>query len=277
MAPPAGPPGTRRRADEDGGVTTDPSSRDQGAAARAVRTTKRRGRMSDAKRDALATLTPRWGLTVPLRDSTLTAAFGRSAPRLLDVGVGTGEATRAWAAQHPDHDVVAVELHRPGLARLLQALDREGPANVRVLDADVTTLVVDLADPGREDGAVVHAVRVLFPDPWPKRRHRNRRLVDRSFVSTVADLLPPGGWLHLATDWDDYALQMRLALLHEPRLAIDLDGGLTAADLGHPDDVDLDDPPTWASARPDRPVTTYEGRGVEAGRHITDLVAHRVG
>jgi tRNA (guanine-N7-)-methyltransferase len=228
-------------------VTTDPSSRDQGAAARAVCTTKRRGRMSDAKRDALATLTPRWGLTVPLRDSTLTAAFGRSAPRLLDVGVGTGEATRAWAAQHPDHDVVAVELHRPGLARLLQALDREGPANVRVLDADVTTLVVDLADPGREDGAVVHAVRVLFPDPWPKRRHRNRRLVDRAFVSTVADLLPPGGYLHLATDWDDYALQMRLALLHEPRLAIDLDGGLTC---GRP----------WATPTTWTPTTRPPGR-----------------
>lgn len=248
-----------------------------------MRTTKRRGRMSDAKRDALATLAPTWSVTTPLRAPALDAAFGRAAPRLLDVGVGTGEATLHWAARHPDHDVIAVELHRPGLARLLQRLDADGPTNVRVLEADVTTVIADLADLGtdaRPPGPVVHAVRVLFPDPWPKRRHRHRRLVDRSFVSAVADLLPPGGWLHLATDWDDYALQMRLALLHEPRLVIDLDAeeadaGLTAPEPGRPEDVDPDDPPTWASARPARPVTTYEGRGIDAGRRITDLVAHR--
>lgn len=233
--------------------------------------------MSDAKRDALATLLPRWGITAPLDAPTLAETFGRCAPRVLDVGVGTGEATRAWAASHPDHNVVAVELHRPGLAQLLQTLDREGPTNVRVLEADVTTVVADLADRRATDPeAVVHAVRVLFPDPWPKRRHLHRRLVDRAFVAAVADLLPPGGWLHLATDWDDYALQMRVALLHEPRLAIDLDDGLTTDDLGRPEDLDPDDPPTWRSARPERPVTTYEGRGLEAGRHITDLVAHRL-
>lgn len=244
-----------------GAVTDAPPAREPGpGAAGAVRTTKRRGRMSEAKRDALSTLAPRWSVTEPLRAPTLDVAFGRAAPRLLDVGVGTGEATRDWAARHPDHDVVAVELHRPGLARLLRALAEEGPPNVRVLEADVTALVADLAAlavPGSGDAAgspppVVHAVRVLFPDPWPKRRHRHRRLVDAAFVTAVADLLPVGGWLHLATDWDDYALQMREALRHEPRLVVDLDGG-----------------------RPERPVTTYEGRGLAAGRHITDLVAHR--
>ncbi len=257
-----------------------------------MRTTKRRGRMSDAKRDALATLAPTWSVTSPLRAAALDAAFGRAAPRLLDIGVGTGEATLHWAAHHPDHDVIAVELHRPGLARLLQRLATDGPANVRVLEADVTTVIADLAELADQTGSaasgtgarpavpVVHAVRVLFPDPWPKRRHRHRRLVDRSFVSAVADLLPAGGWLHLATDWDDYALQMRLALLHEPRLVIDLDAeasgaGRTVPEPGRPEDVDPDDPPTWASARPERPVTTYEGRGVDAGRRITDLVAHR--
>lgn len=220
--------------------------------------------MSDAKRDALSTLAPTWSVTTPLRAPALDAAFARAAPRLLDVGVGTGEATLHWAASHPDHDVIAVELHRPGLARLLQRLAADGPTNVRVLEADVTTVIADLADlaelassaalgtGARPADPVVHAVRVLFPDPWPKRRHRHRRLVDRSFVSAVADLLPPGGWLHLATDWDDYALQMRGVLRHEPRLVVDLDGG-----------------------RPERPVTTYEGRGLAAGRHITDLVAHR--
>lgn len=247
-----------------------------------VRTTRRRGRMTDAKRQALADLSPRWALGSRLSGPELDAAFGRSAPRLLDVGVGTGEATREWAARHPDHDVIAVEVHQPSLARLLQDLELHGPDNVRVLDADVTAVLADHAreiDTGRPSGpAAFSAVRVLFPDPWPKRRHLHRRLVDRSFVSVVADLLPLGGWIHLATDWDDYALQMRLALLREARLVIDLDGehaGLGPEDLVHPDEIDPDDPPRWASARPPRPVTTYEARGLEAGRHITDLVAHR--
>jgi tRNA (guanine-N7-)-methyltransferase len=227
--------------------------------------------MSAAKHDALATLAPRWSVAAPLRTPALDAAFGRAAPRLLDIGVGTGEATLDWAVRHPDHDVVAVELHRPGLARLLQRLAAGGPVNVRVLEADVTTVIADLAARTELD-AVVHAVRVLFPDPWPKRRHRHRRLVDRTFVAAVAEVLPPGGWLHLATDWDDYAVQMRLALLAEPRLVIDLDG---AAAGPVPHGLDPQDPPTWASRRPDRPVTTYEGRGLDAGRRITDLVAHR--
>ena len=211
--------------------------------------------MSDSKRQALTDLTPAWSITPPLRHGELVGAFRRDAPRLLDVGVGTGEATIDWATRHPDWDVIAVELHRPGIARVLQVLDDDGPTNVRILEADVTAVVADLADQNDPAAAqVINAVRILFPDPWPKRRHLHRRLVDEAFVATVADIVAPGGWLHLATDWDDYALQMRLALMAEPRLEVDVDG---------------------AALRPERPVTTYEGRGLLAGRHITDLIAHR--
>lgn len=270
--------------------------------------------MSPAKKTALIDLLPRWSLadpgtgsTDPLVDppseSLLRAAFGRGAPRLLDVGVGTGEATLAWAQDHPDHDVVAVELHRPGLARMLQALDDGGPSNVRILETDVTRLLDAMAAARRADDAPPFTgVRVLFPDPWPKARHRSRRLVDRSFVSTVADLLPPGGWLHLATDWDGYALQMVHALLDEPRFRLEADpvalaqvAAARAAELeqhqgqghgpgpgpGSPASADATRPTAfdgqlpWSSARPPRPVTTYEQRGIQAGRRVTDLVARR--
>ncbi len=244
--------------------------------------------MSAAKRDALIDLLPRWSLpnplTTPLTESSLRATFGRSAPRLLDIGVGTGEATLAWAIDNPDHDVVAVELHRPGIARMLQVLESEGPPNVRIVETDAVRLLDALTNPASttaggvapspqateptagtstcpppppgasathgdatatsHDPAVGTAgashdlprfdlprfdgVRVLFPDPWPKARHRSRRLVDRRFVATVADLLPDGGWLHLATDWDGYALQMVRALLAEPRFEVDADPGALA-------------------------------------------------
>ena len=264
-----------------------------------VRTTRRRGRMNLAKWSALEALAPAWGLTFErphvVDAAGLRTAFGRDAPRLLDVGTGSGEATRHWAAAHPDHDVLALELHRPGLARLLLDLDRDGPPNVRAAEADVTVVVDALA--ARHDRSCFEAVRVLFPDPWPKRRHTGRRLVDHRFASQVADLLPDGGTFHVATDWDDYAHQVRAALTAEPRFEIEIaiEGGaaggrrdadgsegsegsrwVPAAELaGTIGPVGSDDPPTWCSPRPDRPVTAYERRGLQAGRTVTDLVARR--
>ena len=242
-----------------------------------ARTTRRRGRMSAAKHAAIAELGPRWSVTADQAadDDALARAFGRRAPRLLDVGTGTGEATRAWAADHPDHDVIAVELHRPGLARLLGDLEQSGPTNVRVLEADVTVLL-DAMAPG-----VIDAVRALFPDPWPKRRHVARRLVDRALVGRVADLLPVDGWLHLATDWADYADQMREALAAEPRLTPVGPEWLPPDDAAEASYGDTARPgrapavPRWRSARPPRPETVYERRGRRAGRPITDLVARR--
>jgi tRNA (guanine-N7-)-methyltransferase len=177
----------------------------------------------------------------------LDEAFGRSAPRLLDVGVGNGAASVAWAQDHPDRDVVAVELHRPGLARLIGALASGAAPNVRIAEEDVTAVLDRGLAPGTFD-----AVRVLFPDPWPKRRHVGRRLVDARFVDQVAALLPPGGTVHVATDWDDYAEQVHDLLVAHPDLELVADAG-----------------------RPARPVTIYEGRGRQAGRSISDLLARR--
>lgn len=162
------------------------------------------------------------------------------------MGVGDGEATRVWAAEEPMAQVLAVELHRPGLAKLLTALEDSGPPNVRVLEADALEVLAGLPD------GSVHAIRVLFPDPWPKRRHVARRLVDRAFVETAARLLLPGGRLELATDWADYAEHMVTMVATEPRLRLRPDGVPAA-----------------------RPVTAYERRGLAAGRTITDLVYER--
>ncbi len=212
-------------------------------------TTKVRGRMSAAKLRTLAELGPRYGLDPdpdrPLADR-LRESFGRTAARLLDVGIGNGEATVARAAAHPDDDVVAVELHRPSVAATLTAIDEAGLANVRVAELDVRTLL-EQARPGD-----LHDVRILFPDPWPKRRHHGRRLVDAGFARAVADVLPRGGTLHVATDWGDYAAHVGAAIGADERWVVDP-----------------------AAPRPDRPVTTYEALGRAAGRAIHDVIATR--
>jgi tRNA (guanine-N7-)-methyltransferase len=215
-----------------------------------VRTTRRRGRTSAAKEAALRDLAPRWGMPGdgPIDAARLLGAFGTSGPLLVDIGVGDGRATRAWGLARPEARVLALELHRPGLARLLEDLERDGPPNVRVLEADALEVCAQL------EPASVAAVRVLFPDPWPKRRHVERRLVDRAFATRVADLLEPGGTLQLATDWADYAEHMRTMVATERRLE-----------------------PVELAGRPDRPVTAYERRGIEAGRTIVDLCYRRVG
>lgn len=231
-----------------------------------ARTTHRRGRMSTAKRAVLEELGPRWSISpaeVVLPDR-VALSFGRPAPLLLDIGGGTGEATRQWATEHPDHNVIAVELHRPGLVRLLRELDVEGPTNVRVVEADATALMAQWPE------AWVTGIRVLFPDPWPKRRHVDRRLVDTGFVHRAADLLAPEGVLHLATDWPDYADQMRACLATEPRLVDVVD---VVDEPGDSDEEPAQE--AWRSHRPDRPVTAYEARGSGAGRPIADLLARR--
>lgn len=201
-----------------------------------VRTTRRRGRTSAAKEAAVRDLLPRFAPT----------PGDRTGPLALDIGVGDGVATRAWARARPDLLVVALELHRPGLAKLVMALDEEGPANVRVAEADAVEALSTLATDA--PGSLV-AIRLLFPDPWPKRRHVERRIVDRAFVRAAADALAVDGELQVATDWDEYAAHAASMVATEARFE--------------------PLPPDRAIARP---RTAYERRGLAAGRTITDLV-----
>jgi len=231
------------------GIDTDASPRPPPTPG-VVATTKVRGRMSAAKLRTLTELGPRLGVDLdPERPlgARLDEAFGRTAHRVLDVGIGNGEATVAWAAAHPEQDLLAVEVHRPSVAATLLAVDEAGLANVRVVEVDVRSLLAQAA-PGD-----LHDVRILFPDPWPKRRHLARRLVDAGFAAAVADVLPVGGTLHVATDWDGYATQVVAAVGADGRYAVESD-----------------------AIRPDRPVTTYEGLGRAAGRTIHDILATRL-
>jgi tRNA (guanine-N7-)-methyltransferase len=179
------------------------------------------------------------------------AWFGRTAPLIMEIGSGMGESTATLAAAAPDVDHIAVEVYEPGLAQLLMRLEATGTTNVALLRGDAVALLRE-----RVPRASLAGIRIFFPDPWPKRRHRKRRLVQPDFVALAASRLEPGGILHLATDWDDYARQMRAVCDAEPAL----------------ENLAADSPEGW-TPRPDwRPVTKFEQRALLEGREVRDLM-----
>jgi len=211
----------------------------------------RQGRITPAQERAWAALFPRFG--IEYRSSPLDAAavFGRRAPLVLEIGSGMGETTAAIAAAHPENDYLAIEVHLPGVGALLQKIDALGLRNLRVLRHDALEVLEHMI----ADGALA-AIHLFFPDPWPKKRHQKRRLVQPAFAALAARKLAPGGVLHAATDWPDYAGQMLAVLSAEPRLA-----NLSEAYTPRPDT---------------RPVTKFETRGVRLGHEVRDLVFRRV-
>jgi len=173
--------------------------------------------------------------------------FGREAPLIVEIGSGVGEATAVLAAQRPAYDIVAVEVWRPGVAHTLGLLGEAGAQNVRLLSLDAVWCLENLFGPGE-----VEELWTFFPDPWPKQRHRKRRLVTPEFAALAASRLRPGAIWRLATDWVEYADQMRRVLDAEPLLT----GGPVKR---------------WS----DRPVTKFERKGLAVGRDITDLAYRR--
>jgi tRNA (guanine-N7-)-methyltransferase len=194
--------------------------------------------------EALVRLLPAYGAD-PGGSWDPEAIFGRTAPLVLEIGSGMGEATAAMAATDPARDVLAVEVHTPGVATLLRRIEATGLENVRVVEADGLHVLSALPRGSLDE------VRVFFPDPWPKARHLKRRLVTPAFAELVADRLRVGGRLHVATDWLDYADRTRAVLAGCSRF------GAVSADRG------------------DRPVTRFEARGRSEGRPAHDLVAVR--
>jgi tRNA (guanine-N7-)-methyltransferase len=211
----------------------------------------RQGRMSPAQRRACDELLPRYGLPFTAAPLDFKRVFGRAAPVVLEIGFGMGETTAAIAQAHPQVDFLGIEVHLPGVGALLRRIDDLGLRNLRVIRHDAVEVVAAMIAPSGLSG-----VHVYFPDPWPKKRHHKRRLLQAPFVHALAQRLAQGGYLHVATDWAPYAGEI-LATLSTERLLRN-----TATDFATR--------PAW------RPQTKFEERGVKLGHPVFDLVFIRV-
>jgi len=211
----------------------------------------RQGRMTAAQRGALERLWPRFGVTLSEAPLDLGAVFGRRAPVIVDIGFGNGDALVCMATAHPEQNFLGVDVHRPGVGSLLLKLEAVGSQNVRAVVADVNEVLARLAH-GALDG-----VHLFFPDPWPKKRHHKRRLMQPAFAQRLCDALAPGGYVHCATDWEDYAAQMLDVLEATPNL-------FNVAGAG-----------SYAERPASRPMTRFEQRGLAEGRVVRDLMFRR--
>jgi tRNA (guanine-N7-)-methyltransferase len=214
-----------------------------------------RARMTIGQQRAWDRSWGRWGAdVVDLPDGPLDAAgwFGRAAPVVLEIGSGMGESTAAMALEAPDVDHFAVEIYQPGLAQLLLRIEQAEISNVRLLRGDAYTVLHE-----HVAASSLHAVRIYFPDPWPKRRHHKRRLVRPELVALVTSRLAVGATLHLATDWEPYAQEMLAACTAEPGLRNTASHGFATR-------------PAW------RPVTKFEQRARDEGRVVRDLLFARL-
>ncbi|OGA07595.1 MAG: tRNA (guanosine(46)-N7)-methyltransferase TrmB [Betaproteobacteria bacterium RIFCSPHIGHO2_12_FULL_69_13] len=208
----------------------------------------RQGRTTPAQRRALDGLFPKYGLPFSARPIDSAAVFGRRAPLVLEIGSGMGETTAEIAATQPQRDFIAVEVHGPGVGSLLNRIAAAGLTNLRVVRHDAAEVLEHMI----ADGGLA-AIHLFFPDPWPKKRHHKRRLVQPAFAALAARKLAPGGLLHAATDWPDYAERMLAVLRAEPL---------------------LEEAPAGSAARP---VTKFESRGLRLGNPVRDLAFRRRG
>jgi tRNA (guanine-N7-)-methyltransferase len=213
----------------------------------------RGGRLTTGQQRALDELYPRWGITEGEETLDFDTLFGRQAERILEIGFGNGESTWRMAQGEPERDFIGVEVHPPGVGRLLLSLEAEDLSNVRVWLGDA----VDFLE-HRIPEASLAGIRIYFPDPWHKKRHHKRRLIQPEFIALLASRLAPGGILHLATDWVPYAEHMLEVLQAAPGF------------VNRSSDGDYSPKPDW------RPHTKYEARGDRLGHETRDLVFERV-
>jgi tRNA (guanine-N7-)-methyltransferase len=211
----------------------------------------RQGRVSKAQRRAHTELLPVYGVpfsTIPL---DLERLFGRAAPRILEIGFGMGETTAAIAQEHPENDYLGIEVHTPGVGSLLKRIADLRLENLRIIQHDAVEVVEHMIAPAVLDGA-----HVFFPDPWPKKRHHKRRLIQPAFVALLASRMKPGACVHTCTDWEEYAERMLEVLSAEPALRNTASG--------------------YANRPEARPETKFERRGLALGHRVWDLVFKKV-
>lgn len=211
----------------------------------------RAGRLSTGQARALETLGPTYCLTYQKALLDIDAAFGRHAPTILEIGTGMGETTAHIAALMPEKNFIGVEVHTPGIGSLLKLIGEQQLQNLRLIQHDAFEVVTHMLAP-----ASLAGVHVFFPDPWHKARHNKRRLIQGPFVQLLASRIAPGGYLHCATDWEEYAEQMLEVLSAEPALKNTADG--------------------YAERSAYRPVTKFENRGLKLGHGVWDVVFEKI-
>ncbi len=207
----------------------------------------RAGRMGSGQVKALAELGPKFVLPFKQERLDTAAAFGREAPVVLEIGFGMGGATAEIAKTLPDHDFIGCEVHYPGVGALLQLIDAQQISNIRIFQHDAVEVLDQMIAP-----ASLAGVHIYFPDPWHKKKHNKRRLIQPEFVAKLVQHIRPGGYLHCATDWEPYAQQMLEVLSAEPTLENAAEG--------------------YAEKPAYRPLTKFENRGIKLGHGVWDLV-----
>jgi tRNA (guanine-N7-)-methyltransferase len=210
----------------------------------------RQGRVSNAQQRAHATLLPQFGIPYAPQFINLDTVFARRAPKVLEIGFGMGETTAAIAALHPENDYLGIEVHTPGVGSLLKAIGEQNLTNVRIVQHDAVDVLCYMIPRDTFD-----AVHVFFPDPWPKKRHHKRRLLQPPLVSLLVERMKPGAYLHVATDWQEYAQYVLAVFKNNPQLV----------------NVAQDYAPRPAY----RPQTKFESRGLKLGHGVWDLIFKR--
>jgi tRNA (guanine-N7-)-methyltransferase len=211
----------------------------------------RQGRFSRGQQRAYAELLPRFGVNYRREPLDFAELFGRTAPIVLEIGFGMGETTARIAAENPATNYLGIEVHAPGVGSLLRQVEELALANVRVVRHDAVEVLRDMIPPDS-----LAAMHVFFPDPWPKKRHHKRRLIQPEFAALAASRLAPGGHLHVATDWQEYADHV-LAVLSAVPLLRNTAGG-------------------FAPRPATRPETKFERRGLKLGHGVWDLLFTRI-
>lgn len=210
----------------------------------------RQGRVSNAQRRAHDTLLPQFGILYVAQPIDLDRVFGRRAPKILEIGFGMGETTAAIAAQHPENDYLGIEVHTPGVGSMLKTIAEQNLTNLRIIQHDAVEVLRNMIARDTFD-----AVHVFFPDPWPKKRHHKRRLIQPPLISMLCERMKHGAYIHVATDWQDYAEQILDVFGREPQL--------------------VNTAPGYAP-RPDyRPQTKFETRGLKLGHGVWDVIFRR--
>jgi len=207
----------------------------------------RQGRISDAQARAIKELAPAWSIPFTPQPLKMVEVFNREAPVILEIGFGMGETTAQIALQTPDYNFLGIEVHTPGVGSLLRKIHQHNIHNLRIIQHNAVEVIEWMITKNSLAG-----VHIYFPDPWPKKRHHKRRLIQAQLVSKLSQCITPGGYMHVATDWKDYAEQILSVMSEEPLLA--------------------NTSPAFAIRPEWRPQTKFETRGLKLGHDVWDIL-----